>query len=193
MSIAKQVFDGPPGDIAPRLSSFLLISVGYHRQGCACVGLGRLQKTLFAGARDAPVGHQVEVLTLRLNRGEPHPLTASDAGHIDGGLKTRTGRRWSGCLQHGILEFPKRRRNAIQWINKSASTYVRFPTKLERASASPERKDWLFEALRSFAIEMTIRFTTKTPRGRWISCRDRPRPCVPKGQFKQFGNGRGLG
>jgi hypothetical protein len=114
MSIAKQVFDGPPGDIAPRLSSFLLISVGYHRQGCACVGLGRLQKTLFAGARGAPVGHQVEVLTLRLNRGESHPLTASDAGHIDGGLKARTGRRWSGCLQHGILEFPKRRRNAIQ-------------------------------------------------------------------------------
>ena len=113
-SIAKQVFDGPPGDIAPRLSSFLLISVGYHRQGCACVGLGRLQKTLFAGARGAPVGHQIEALTLRLNRGEPHPLTAFDAGHIDGGLKARTGRRWSGCLQHGILEFPKRRRNAIQ-------------------------------------------------------------------------------
>jgi hypothetical protein len=114
MSIAKQVFDGPPGDTVRRRSSFLLIPVGYPRQGFACVGLRRLQKTLFAGARGAPVGHQVEVLTLRLNRGEPHPLTAFDAGHIDGGLKARTGRRWSGCLQHGILEFPKRRRNAIQ-------------------------------------------------------------------------------
>jgi len=107
ISTAEQILDGPPGDIAPRLSSFLLISVGYHRQGCACVGLGRLQKTLFADARDAPVGHQVEVLALRLNRGQPHPLTAFDAGHLNGGLKTRAGRRRPGYSQHRILEFQR--------------------------------------------------------------------------------------
>ena len=81
--------------------------------------LHRLQKTLFADARDAPVGHQVEVLTLRLNRGQPHPFTAFDAGHLDGGLKAGTGRRRPGDLQHRVLEFPKRKRNATR-TNKPA-------------------------------------------------------------------------
>jgi hypothetical protein len=34
-SIAAQVLDGPPGDAARRLSTFLLIPVGSHRQGFA--------------------------------------------------------------------------------------------------------------------------------------------------------------
>jgi hypothetical protein len=107
ISIAAQVLDGPPGDATRRLSSFLLIPVGHNRQGFAYVGLRWLQKALFAGARDAPVGHQVEVLTLRLNRGQPHPLTAFDAGHLDGGLKPRTGRRRPGCLEHRISSNSK--------------------------------------------------------------------------------------
>ena len=90
-----------------RPSSFLLIPIGHNRQGFAYVDLHRLQKTLFADARDAPVGHQVEVLALRLNRGQPHPLTAFDAGHLNGGLKTRTGRRRPGYSQHRILEFQR--------------------------------------------------------------------------------------
>ena len=107
ISIAEQVLDGPPGDTTHRLSSFLLIPVGYNRQGFAYVDLHRLQKALLAVARDAPVGHQVEVLALRLNRGQPHPLTAFDAGHLDAGLKARTGRRRPGYLQHRILEFQR--------------------------------------------------------------------------------------
>jgi hypothetical protein len=35
ISIAGQVHDGPPGVDTRRLSSFLLIPVGYHRQGFA--------------------------------------------------------------------------------------------------------------------------------------------------------------
>jgi hypothetical protein len=36
--IAEQVLDGPPGDVIRRLSSFLLIPVGYNRQGFAFEG-----------------------------------------------------------------------------------------------------------------------------------------------------------
>jgi hypothetical protein len=35
--ITRQVLDGPPGDITRRLSSFLLIHVGFNRQGFAFV------------------------------------------------------------------------------------------------------------------------------------------------------------
>ena len=108
ISTAEQILDAPPGDTTRgRPSSFLLIPVGHNRQGFAYVDLHRLQKTLIANARDAPVGHQVEVLTLRLNRGQPHPLTAFDAGHFNGGLKTRAGRRRPGYSQHRILEFQR--------------------------------------------------------------------------------------
>jgi hypothetical protein len=104
ISIAGQVLDGPPGDTTRRLSSFLLIPVGFNRQGFAYVDLRRLQKTLFGGAGDAPVGQQVEVPMSRLDQGQPHPATAFDAGHLNGGFKARAGRRRPGYLQHRSLE-----------------------------------------------------------------------------------------
>ena len=122
ISITEQVLDGPPGDATRRLSSFLLIPVGYNRQGFAYVDLHRLQKALFADARDASVGHQVEVLTLRLNRGQPHPLAAFDAGHLDSGFKARAGRRRPGYLQHRILGFQRGDATLSTWTNESAST-----------------------------------------------------------------------
>jgi hypothetical protein len=76
------------------------------------VDLYRLQKTLFRDAGDAPIGQQIEVLALRFDQGQPHLDAALDARHLDGGLKARTGRRRPGYLQHRILDFPKRRRNA---------------------------------------------------------------------------------
>jgi hypothetical protein len=121
ISITEQVLDGPPGDATRRLSSFLLIPVGYNRQGFAYVDLHRLQKTLCADARDAPVGHQVEVPTLRLNRGQPHPLTAFDAWHFVGGLKARASRRRPWYLQHHILEFQRGDATLPTWTNESAS------------------------------------------------------------------------
>jgi hypothetical protein len=36
--ITGQVLDGPPGELIRRLSSFLLIPVGHHRQGFAFEG-----------------------------------------------------------------------------------------------------------------------------------------------------------
>jgi hypothetical protein len=70
------------------------------------VDLYRLQKTLFRDAGDAPIGQQIEVLALRLDQGQPHLDAALDAGHLDGGLKSRTGRRRPGYLQHRTLVFP---------------------------------------------------------------------------------------
>jgi hypothetical protein len=145
ISIAAQVLDGPPGDTTRRLSSFLLIPVGYNRQGFAYVDLHRLQKALLAVARDAPVGHQVEVLTLRLNRGQPHPLTAFDAGHLDAGLKARTGRRRPGCLEHCILEFQRGDATLSTRINQSASIM------------SDSRHNWN-EASADSALRGTARF-----------------------------------
>jgi hypothetical protein len=72
----------------------------------AIVDLYRLQETLFRDAGDAPIGQQIEVRALRLDQGQPHLDTALDAGHLDGGLKARTGRRRPGYLQHRTLEFP---------------------------------------------------------------------------------------
>jgi hypothetical protein len=49
------------------------------------------------------------------------------------------------------------------------------------------RKDWLFEALRAFAIEATIRPATKTPPV--AGSHDAPTgrgPARPEVQFKQF-------
>jgi hypothetical protein len=70
------------------------------------VDLYRLQKTLFRDAGDAPIGQQIEVLALRLDQGQPHLDAALDAGHLDGGLKSRTGRRRPGYLQHRTLVLP---------------------------------------------------------------------------------------
>jgi hypothetical protein len=52
-SIVTQVLDGPPGDATRRLSTFLLIPVGFNRQGFA-YGAANFQKTrswLAQGAR----------------------------------------------------------------------------------------------------------------------------------------------
>jgi hypothetical protein len=147
ISIAKQVLDGPPGDATRRLSSFLLIPVGYNRQGFAYVDLHRLQKTLLADARDAPVGHQVEVLSLRLNRGQPHPLAAFDARHLDGGLKARAGRCRPEYLQHRILEFQRGDATLSTWTNESASIMSDSRHNWNRGSASPCAKIQLSEAL----------------------------------------------
>jgi hypothetical protein len=70
------------------------------------VDLQRLQETLFGDARDAPIGEQIEILTLRFNQRQPHLCPAFDAGHLDGGLKACAGRRRPGYLQHRILESP---------------------------------------------------------------------------------------
>jgi hypothetical protein len=79
------------------------------------VDLHRLQEAFFRDARDAPIGQQIKLLALRLDRRQPHLQTAFDAGHLDGDLKARAGRRRSRYLQHRILEFQKRRRNATHW------------------------------------------------------------------------------
>ena len=105
ISIIGQVLDGPPGDTARRLSSFLLIPVGFNRQGFAFAELPRLQEALFGGAGDAPVGQQIEISISRLDRRQPHSLTAFDAGHFNRGLKACAGRRRSGNLQHRILDL----------------------------------------------------------------------------------------
>jgi hypothetical protein len=62
--------------------------------------LDRLQEAFFGGARDAPVGQQIEVRAMRFNQSQPHLPTAFDAGHLNGGLKARAGRRRPGYLQH---------------------------------------------------------------------------------------------
>ena len=76
------------------------------------VDLQRLQKTLFGDARDAPIGQQIEILTLRLDQDQPHLCPAFDAGHLDGGLKACAGRGRPGYLQHRILGIRWRKRNA---------------------------------------------------------------------------------
>ncbi len=144
--------------------------------------LHRLQKTLFADARDAPVGHQVEVLTLRLNRGQPHPFTAFDAGHLDGGLKAGTGRRRPGDLQHRVLEFPKRKRNATR-TNKPAFNMSDSRHNWNKLREVPGAKIKLFETLpdsgRTNRQPRRDRGDRQgrgqTPRSRWISCLDRRR------------------
>jgi hypothetical protein len=60
--------------------------------------LYRLQETLFGDTRDAPIGHQIEILALRLDQGQPHLHTAFEAWHLDRGLKARAGRRGPGYL-----------------------------------------------------------------------------------------------
>jgi hypothetical protein len=83
------------------------------------VDLHRLQEAFFRDAGDAPIGQQIELLALRLDRRQPHLQTAFDAGHLDGDLKACAGRRRPGYLQHRILEFQKRRRNATHWVTDS--------------------------------------------------------------------------
>jgi hypothetical protein len=95
------------------------------------VDLYRLQKTLFRDAGDAPIGQQIEVLALRFDQGQPHLDAALDAGHLDGGLKARTGRRRPGYLQHRILDFPKEETQRYLLGLSAHLHYVRFPTQLE--------------------------------------------------------------
>jgi hypothetical protein len=127
-----------------------MIPVGHHRQGFACVNLPRLKKTLFAGARDAPVGHQVEVLTLRLNRGQPHPFTAFDAGHLDGGLKAGTGRRRPGICS--IVSSNSKEETQRYSDQQARFQYVRFPTQLEQASGRPLRKNSALRGAAGFRL-----------------------------------------
>ena len=95
------------------------------------VDLQRLQKTLFGDARDAPIGEQIEILTLRLDQGQPHLRPAFDAGHLDGSPKAGAGRRWPGYLQHRILEFPGGIATPPTWAT-AQYRYVRSPTQLKR-------------------------------------------------------------
>ena len=69
------------------------------------IGSNRLQETLVRRASAATIRDEVERSVLRLDRYEFHPLAAFDAGHFGGGLKTRTGRRGSGKVQHCTLLF----------------------------------------------------------------------------------------
>jgi hypothetical protein len=64
-----------------------------------------LQKTLVVVAPDAAVGQQIEVQASRLDKGQPHPFSAFHAGHFEGGLKARAGRRWPGYSPHRILAY----------------------------------------------------------------------------------------
>ena len=68
------------------------------------VDLHRLQEAFFRDAGDAPIGQQIELLALRLDRRQPHLQTAFDAGHLDGDLKACAGRRRPGYRQHRILD-----------------------------------------------------------------------------------------
>jgi hypothetical protein len=144
ISIARQVLDGPPGDATRRLSSFLLIPVGFHRQGFADVDLHRLQKTLFGDAGDAPVGQQIEVPISRLDHGQPHRLTAFDAGHLDGGLKARAGRRRPGYLRHRAQTL-KRRHNATHSDQRSTANMSDSRHNWNKASPSPMHKKFSFQ------------------------------------------------
>jgi hypothetical protein len=145
ISIKGQVLDGPPGDVARRLSSFLLIPVGSNRQGFAFVDLRRLQETLFGDARDAPVGQQIEAPVSRLDHGEPHRLTAFDAGHLNRGLKARAGRRRRGNLQHRILESRKRRRNTTHSDQRSAAIMSDSRHYWNKGQAKPHAKKIAFK------------------------------------------------
>jgi hypothetical protein len=97
------------------------------------VDLHRLQEAFFRDARDAPIGQQIELLALRLDRRQPHLQTAFDAGHLDGDLKARAGRRRSRYLQHRIPRIPKE--ETQRYPLGSLTHYVRFPTQLEWAAA----------------------------------------------------------
>jgi len=134
--------------------------------------LHRLQKTLFADARDAPVGHQVEVLTLRLNRGQPHPFTAFDAGHLDGGLKAVHVGVGPGICS--IVSSNSKEETQRYSDQQARFQYVRFPTQLEQASGSSLRKNSALRDAAGFrvggeliagpvAIQMTSRSAAKHP------------------------------
>src|SRR6266576_4705955 len=60
------------------------------------------QKALTGIARATLIGQQFKVPILRLDEDQPHLAAAYRAGHLNSGLKTRTGRRRSGYL-HDIL------------------------------------------------------------------------------------------
>jgi hypothetical protein len=48
----------------------------------------------------------MKVPITRFDKGQPHLVAAFQAGHLNGGLKARTGWRWAGHL-HGILIFKR--------------------------------------------------------------------------------------
>jgi hypothetical protein len=105
--MTAQVLDGPPGATTRRLSSFLQIPVGQHRQGFAFADLSGLQEALAGVAGDATVGQQIEVPISRLDQGQPHQFSAFDAGHVYRSFESRARRRRPGYLQHRALKFPK--------------------------------------------------------------------------------------
>ena len=60
------------------------------------------QKALTGIARATLIGQQFKIPILRLDEDQPHLAAAFRAGHLNSGLKTRTGWRRSGYL-HDIL------------------------------------------------------------------------------------------
>jgi hypothetical protein len=62
----------------------------------------RHQKALTGIARATLIGQQFKIAILRLDEDQPHLAAAFRAGHLNSGLKTRTGWRRSGYL-HDIL------------------------------------------------------------------------------------------
>jgi len=78
-----------------------------YRQQANDVDLHRLQKTLAGVARDAPVGQQIEVRTLRLDEGQPHLRATFHTRHLNTGPKARAGRSRSEGLQYCILTLER--------------------------------------------------------------------------------------
>src|SRR5258706_9178242 len=60
------------------------------------------QKALTGIARATLIGQQFKIPILRLDEDQPHLAAAFRAGHLNSGMKTRTGWRRSGYL-HDIL------------------------------------------------------------------------------------------
>lgn len=112
----------------------------------------------------------------------PHPFTAIDAGHLDGGLKAGTGRRWPGDLRHRVLEF--QRGNATLLGPTSPHSICPIPDAIGTSFAKSLAQK--FSSSRRCRIPAGGRTNRRprrdpdgqqvrgqTPRSRWISCLDR--------------------
>lgn len=103
--------------------------------------LSRRQKALVGIAGDAVVGQKVECPPARLDQGEPHRRGAFHAGHFDGDLEARAGRRRSWRVQHRILESPGGTQRFVGGPREPPNHYVIFSTSLESERGSTMRLD----------------------------------------------------